>query len=94
MYLVRIVGSGPVTSLYAAPKHPYTQLLLSAVAQPDPAPRHQPVAVTGAVPSPLAPPSGCSFHPRCPHAMARCSIERPAPRARPDGAAVACHLHD
>ncbi|MGK7871317.1 ABC transporter ATP-binding protein [Falsiroseomonas sp. E2-1-a20] len=94
MYLGRIVETGPVAPLYAAPKHPYTQLLLSAVAQPDPALRHQRVAVTGEVPSPLAPPAGCAFHPRCPHAMPRCSAERPVLRALPDGTAVACHLHD
>jgi oligopeptide/dipeptide ABC transporter ATP-binding protein len=94
MYLGRIVETGPVGPIYAAPRHPYTQLLLSAVAQPDPTLRQKRVQVTGEVPSPVAPPPGCPFHPRCPMAFDRCRVERPALRAQHAGTAVACHLYD
>lgn len=92
MYLGRVVETGSVAALYDAPQHPYTQALLAEVPRLDRrGQRYQPIR--GEIPSPLAPPPGCHFHPRCPHASARCSAE--APRLRPVGAAgwqAACHL--
>ncbi len=92
MYLGRIVELGPVEDVYAAPAHPYTELLLSAVAEPDPALRHEAIQVRGEVPSPFAPPPGCPFHPRCPRVFGPCSEMRPhlAAFGTRD---VACHLH-
>jgi oligopeptide/dipeptide ABC transporter ATP-binding protein len=92
MYLGRIVELGPVDDVYAAPAHPYTELLLSAVAEPDPALRHEAIAIRGEVPSPFAPPPGCPFHPRCPRAFGPCAEVRPA-LAEVGRRSVACHLH-
>src|SRR5262245_42956824 len=76
MYLGRIVEQGPTDAVYAAPNHPYTQALLAEVRTLDPKKRDfQPVK--GEIPSPLAPPRGCHFHPRCPHVMPRCRDEAP-----------------
>jgi peptide/nickel transport system ATP-binding protein len=89
MYLGRLVEVADAASLFAAPNHPYTRLLLETI--PDMAMsgrRREPVA--GEVPSPLDPPPGCAFHPRCPFANERCRAERPALRAH-EGALVACH---
>ena len=91
MYLGRIVESGPARALIAAPRHPYTQALLSAV------PRlHAPAAtrLAGDPPSPLDPPSGCAFHTRCPVAMPVCRSVRPRLVADATGHDVACHLHE
>jgi peptide/nickel transport system ATP-binding protein len=87
MYLGRLVELAPKAELFAAPRHPYTRMLLAAV----PGLRSRERApVLGEVPDPLAPPPGCAFHPRCPHADERCRIERPALLG--SGAAqVACH---
>src|SRR5204862_332180 len=92
MYLGKIVEIGPAETVAATPRHPYTQALFSAALPSHPDEKRDEVVVTGEVPSPLAPPSGCRFHPRCPHAMARCSTEEPAlgPEAR---RLVACHLY-
>jgi oligopeptide transport system ATP-binding protein len=90
MYLGRLVETGPAAAVFEAPRHPYTQALLSAVPVPDPAARGREPAIGGDPPSPLAPPGGCSFHTRCPHADAHCRAEAPALQARPEGAAVAC----
>ena len=90
MYLGRIVEDAPTETLFATPRHPYTQLLLATI--PDVRDPHRDREVrAGEVPSPLNPPSGCSFHPRCPLADARCKAERPAVLAWPDGARTACH---
>jgi len=76
MYLGRVVESGPTPELFAAPNHPYTQALLAEVGRVEPKKRAF-VPVKGEIPSPLDPPSGCHFHPRCPHAMARCREAAP-----------------
>jgi peptide/nickel transport system ATP-binding protein len=89
MYLGRLVELAPKSELFGAPRHPYTRMLLAAI--PDLHMTGRPRApVLGEVPNPLAPPPGCAFHPRCPHANARCRIERP--QLLPSGAVeVACH---
>lgn len=90
MYLGRIVEQAATEVLFAGPKHPYTQLLLDTI--PNVAePRRDRVPQSGEVPSPMAPPSGCTFHPRCPQADARCSAERPEMQTYQDGSRVACH---
>jgi peptide/nickel transport system ATP-binding protein len=94
MYLGRIVEMAPTPRLFAQPQHPYTRMLLDAV--PDLALTGKPrTAVAGEVPSPLDPPSGCTFHPRCPYANERCRQElpllRPVAGAESVGAVVACH---
>ena len=91
MYLGRIVELAPKTPLFAAPRHPYTQMLLRAIPDPHAPPGVQP-APAGEVPDPLAPPQGCAFHPRCPIAQARCRLERPALTELPGtNHWVACH---
>jgi oligopeptide transport system ATP-binding protein len=94
MYLGRVVEQGPASELCAAPLHPYTRALLSAVPIPDPARERARtrLPVLGDVPSPLAPPPGCSFHPRCAVAEDRCGRERPTLRDVAPGRQVACHL--
>ncbi|MEG0000945.1 MAG: ABC transporter ATP-binding protein [Comamonas sp.] len=93
MYLGRIVETAPVEELFANPQHPYTQALLAEIPRLD----HRRTSfqtIRGEIPSPMAPPSGCHFHPRCPQAMPRCSVEVP----RLKGIAIqhesACHLND
>jgi len=93
MYLGRVVESAPTGALFAEPNHPYTKALLAEVPRLDA--RHRDfVPVRGEIPSPLEPPSGCHFHPRCPHAMARCRGEVPALREIAPGRLSACHLND
>jgi peptide/nickel transport system ATP-binding protein len=93
MYLGRLVEIAPADELFAHPNHPYTQALLAEVPKLEATRRtYRPIA--GELPSPLAPPSGCAFHPRCPHAFARCKAERPALRAIAAGHVSACHLND
>lgn len=95
MYLGRIVEIGATSSIYHKPSHPYTRALMDAVPRPDPTRRHSREKVPrGEVPSPLDPPSGCAFHPRCPIATELCRKERPAPRHVLSGAEVACHHAD
>jgi oligopeptide transport system ATP-binding protein len=93
MYLGRIVETAPARELYTSPLHPYTEALLSAVPIPDPKVKRQRVRLQGEIPSPIQPPSGCHFHPRCPIAQfPLCSKETPALRQRSDGHWAACHL--
>jgi peptide/nickel transport system ATP-binding protein len=90
MYLGRMVELADTATLFARPQHPYTRMLLDAV--PDLAMSGRPrTPVAGEVPNPLEPPSGCAFHPRCPHADARCRTERPQLRRSPAGSLAACH---
>ncbi|HMH81813.1 MAG TPA: oligopeptide/dipeptide ABC transporter ATP-binding protein [Gemmatimonadales bacterium] len=94
MYLGRLVERAPAPALYAAPRHPYTISLLSAVPVPDPTAQRQRIVLAGDVPSPAHPPPGCPFHPRCPHPKknARCSTEPPALREVAPGQLAACHF--
>jgi len=94
MYLGEIVEIGPRDALHRAPKHPYTQVLLSAVPVADPTLRRERIVPKGEVASPLAMPAGCRFHPRCPFAFDRCRVERPVLRSVNAGHEAACHLHD
>jgi oligopeptide transport system ATP-binding protein len=92
MYLGKIMETADASTLVSAPKHPYTQALLSAVPVIDPASKRSRIVLSGDVPSPLAPPSGCPFHPRCPIAEERCRTERPALREIAPRHWAACHL--
>jgi peptide/nickel transport system ATP-binding protein len=89
MYLGRLVEIADARDLFARPKHPYTRMLLDAVPDLEMSGRQR-TPVAGEVPNPLAPPSGCTFHPRCPHANERCTRERPVLVQR-GGVAAACH---
>lgn len=92
MYLGRIVEIGDTNSVYNRPSHPYTRTLMDAVPRANPAQRHDRARVPrGEVPSPLNPPRGCAFHPRCPLATEICSSERPILRRVASGAEAACH---
>ena len=95
MYLGRIVERAPAAEIYAAPRHPYTRALLSAVPEPNPRAQKRRIVLTGDIPSPAHPPSGCPFHPRCPHPKKneRCRTETPP--LRPVGSPehlAACHF--
>ena len=94
MYLGRIVELAAAKVLYREPRHPYTQALLSAVPRIDPKARRERVLLTGDVPSPLAPPPGCPFHPRCPvkDKPAACFTELPRLRVLANGSQAACHV--
>jgi oligopeptide/dipeptide ABC transporter ATP-binding protein len=92
MYLGRFVETGTADDVFARPRHPYTRALLAAVPVPAPGARERAAVVGGDVPSPLAPPSGCHFHPRCPHSIERCRVEVPAIETTGgSGGGVACH---
>jgi peptide/nickel transport system ATP-binding protein len=98
MYLGKIVEVAPKRSLFAAPKHPYTEALLSAVPVPMPGAQRERIILKGDVPSPINPPTGCRFHTRCQYAFDRCRVEEPplaaVPTALAPGHLAACHLHD
>jgi len=93
MYLGRVVESGPAAELFATPNHPYTQALLAEVGKLEPKKRSF-VPVKGEIPSPLSPPSGCHFHPRCPYAMPRCTEIAPPLEEIAPGRWSACYLND
>ena len=93
MYLGRIVELAPVTELFAHANHPYTQALLAEIPRISPTKRVY-APVKGELPSPLAPPPGCHFHPRCPHAFDRCRVEAPKLKPVASGHLSACHLND
>ncbi len=98
MYLGKIVEVAPKRGLFAAPKHPYTEALLSAVPVPMPGAQRERIILKGDVPSPINPPTGCRFHTRCQYAFDRCRTEEPplaaVPTALAPGHLAACHLHD
>jgi peptide/nickel transport system ATP-binding protein len=91
MYLGRVVEIAPTRELFANAHHPYTKALIAELPSLTPERRHY-KPIKGELPSPLSPPSGCAFHPRCPHAMPRCSVERPQLKVAGDGHLSACHL--
>jgi peptide/nickel transport system ATP-binding protein len=91
MYVGRMVELAATEELFGAPKHPYTAALLSAAPEPDPRARSKRIILQGEVANPASPPSGCYFHPRCPHAVDRCKTETPAWREVTPARFVACH---
>ena len=93
MYLGRVVETGPTPELYAAPNHPYTQALLAEAGKVEPKKRTF-VPIQGEIPSPLAPPPGCHFHPRCPYAMPICRTSAPDLREIAPARWSSCHLND
>lgn len=93
MYLGNMVEIADKDSLYAEPLHPYTQALISAIPSPDPRNKKERIILTGDVPSPLNPPTGCPFHPRCPMAMEQCSVTKPELKEVKPSHRVACHLY-
>jgi peptide/nickel transport system ATP-binding protein/oligopeptide transport system ATP-binding protein len=93
MYLGRIVEQSTTEEIFGNPLHPYTQALLSSVPSMEPGERKKRQTLPGDVPSPLHPPSGCAFHPRCPEAMEVCRRETPRMIAKSGEHFVACHLY-
>jgi oligopeptide/dipeptide ABC transporter ATP-binding protein len=94
MYLGRVVESGSYRDLYQHPKHPYTQALLSAVPVPEPGKKKERIILQGDVPSPIQPPAGCHFHPRCPRRMDHCHESVPTLKDVSPGHAVRCFLYE
>jgi len=92
MYLGKIVETGATEAVIGQPKHPYTQMLIAAVPDPDPRNRREHQDLRGEVASAIDPPSGCRFHPRCPIAQAICTTDEPALRPLRDGRLAACHF--
>ena len=93
MYLGQIVEYSPTEELYENPLHPYTKALFSAALPSHPDVEREEIVLTGEVPSPINPPSGCRFHPRCPFAMDRCSVDIPVQKDMGSGHLVTCHLY-
>ena len=93
MYLGKIVEESSPDELFTNPLHPYTKALISASLPADPRRQREEMVLTGEVPSPLNPPSGCTFHTRCPFVMDRCQVEVPEYRESESGHSVACHLY-
>jgi oligopeptide/dipeptide ABC transporter ATP-binding protein len=93
MYLGRLVEHGETEALYGAPRHPYTKALFSAALPADPDATGEEIVLTGEVPSPIDPPAGCRFHPRCPFAMEACAQVEPVLKPVAPGHLVACHLY-
>jgi peptide/nickel transport system ATP-binding protein len=91
MYVGKIVEVSPTRTLFAQPKHPYTEALMSAVPKPDPRLRGERIILEGDVANPANPPGGCYFHPRCRYAIPRCHVEAPPLEEIGDGQLVACH---
>jgi dipeptide transport system ATP-binding protein len=91
MYLGLTMEQGPKARIFAKPLHPYTQALLASTPSIAPGERRKRIVLAGERPSPLAPPPGCVFSTRCPHAIERCRVERPLPRQL-DGRQLSCHL--
>jgi peptide/nickel transport system ATP-binding protein len=94
MYLGKIVEVAPKRQIFAAPRHPYTLALLSAVPVPEPGAARKRIILSGDVPSPINPPKGCRFHTRCPYAFDRCRVQEPELRPTEDGHFAACHLNE
>jgi oligopeptide/dipeptide ABC transporter ATP-binding protein len=94
MYLGKIVELASSRVLYETPLHPYTKVLFSAIPVPDPARKKERIIPGGDVPSPVNPPSGCTFHPRCPYRIERCDRDVPELLEISKGHLVACHLYD
>jgi peptide/nickel transport system ATP-binding protein len=92
MYLGRIIEEGPATEIFETPNHPYTQGLLAGIPRIDGGGQFKPIK--GELPSPMNRPTGCHFHPRCPHALARCREDRPELSEIAPGRRSACHLND
>ncbi len=94
MYLGKIVELADRRTLFSAPHHPYTRALCSAVPVPNPFAARHPIILSGDVPSPINPPSGCRFHTRCPYVFDRCRVEEPLLTTRAPGQVAACHLDE
>lgn len=94
MYLGRIVEEGAPAALFSDPKHPYTKALISAALPANPTNDREEIVLQGEVPSPINPPSGCTFHTRCPMVMDHCSVEYPERRSVGENHVTACHLYD
>jgi oligopeptide/dipeptide ABC transporter ATP-binding protein len=93
MYLGQIVEFADTEDLYQQPLHPYTRALFSAALPSHPDLLHEEIVLTGEVPSPINPPSGCRFHPRCPFALDRCAVDVPVEKEVASGHRVTCHLY-
>jgi oligopeptide/dipeptide ABC transporter ATP-binding protein len=93
MYLGKIIEIGDKDSIYEDPLHPYSVGLISAIPVPDPKVKKSEAVPRGEIPSPMNPPSGCRFHPRCPKAFDKCPLEEPELKDVGNGRFVACHLY-